>query len=338
MGNPAEIAHSYMLIGLFLNIWLYGIMTTQVYLYYVEYPKDKWWIKTLVATLLLADTLNALFLCIYVYKSLITNFNNPAFLADPDWIFATDPALTGIIATIVQLFFSWRIKVLTSNNGIFAVVVVCALVGLAGSLFTAVEVTKSVSFEEFRRFKWAVIVWLCSEAFGDLVITGTLVTFLIIRMTMQTGLTTSVCAILDIIFFLRYPNGLHLIFNFALSKLYTNSLMSTLNSRKGWRLATSQSSVPSEGVLCLATPTGTMNDASRAPPEVFVHVDSQELRDPLPVPRPIGTTARRKSSQMVPRIPSARRISGTGEDGIGEGDIWSFGSLEADLPLNYNHV
>ncbi|KAF4590347.1 hypothetical protein EYR38_009646 [Pleurotus pulmonarius] len=236
------------------------------------------------------------------------NSHNPAFLADPDWIFATDPALTGIIATIVQLFFSWRIKVLTSNNGIFAVVVVCALVGLAGSLFTAVEVTKSVSFEEFRRFKWAVIVWLCSEAFGDLVITGTLVTFL------------------------------HLIFNFALSKLYTNSLMSTLNSRKGWRLATSQSSVPSEGVLCLATPTGTMNDASRAPPEVFVHVDSQELRDPLPVPRPIGTTARRKSSQMVPRIPSARRISGTGEDGIGEGDIWSFGSLEADLPLNYNHV
>ncbi|KAF4577381.1 hypothetical protein EYR36_005369 [Pleurotus pulmonarius] len=298
MGNPAEIA-------------------------------DKWWIKTLVATLLLADTLNALFLCIYVYKSLITNFNNPAFLADPDWIFATDPALTGIIATIVQLFFSWRIKVLTSNNGIFAVVVVCALVGLAGSLFTAVEVTKSVSFEEFRRFKRNHKTGFPSS---DKLVDR------IIRMTMQTGLTTSVCAILDIIFFLRYPNGLHLIFNFALSKLYTNSLMSTLNSRKGWRLATSQSSVPSEGVLCLATPTGTMNDASRAPPEVFVHVDSQELRDPLPVPRPIGTTARRKSSQMVPRIPSARRISGTGEDGIGEGDIWSFGSLEADLPLNYNHV
>ncbi|KAF9491449.1 hypothetical protein BDN71DRAFT_1452894 [Pleurotus eryngii] len=270
MENPAEIAHSYMLIGLFLNIWLYGIMTTQVYLYYMEYPKDKWWIKSLVAILLLADTLNALFLCIYVYKSLITNFNNPEFLADPDWIFATDPALTGIIAAIVQLFFSWRIKVLTSNNGIFVVVVVCALVGLAGALFTAVEVTKSVSFEEFRRFKWAVIVWLCSEAFGDLVITGTLVTFLrnhktgfpssdklvdrIIRMTMQTGLTTSVCAILDIIFFLRYPNGLHLIFNFALSKLYTNSLMSTLNSRKGWRLATTRESMPSEDVLCLATP------------------------------------------------------------------------------------
>lgn len=81
-----------------------------------------------------------------------------------------------------------------------------------------------------------------------------------------------------------------------------------------------------------------MEDTFRAPPEVFVQVDSQELRDPLPVSRPIGSTARRKSSQMVPRIPSARRISNTGEDVLGVGGMWSFGSLEADPPLNYNHV
>ncbi len=31
------------------------------------------------------------------------------------------------------------------------------------------------------------------------------------------------------------PSGLHLVFNLPLSKLYTNSLMSSLNSRAGWR-------------------------------------------------------------------------------------------------------
>lgn len=31
------------------------------------------------------------------------------------------------------------------------------------------------------------------------------------------------------------PSGLHLIFNLPLSKLYTNSLMSSLNSRQGWQ-------------------------------------------------------------------------------------------------------
>ena len=31
------------------------------------------------------------------------------------------------------------------------------------------------------------------------------------------------------------PTGIHLIFNLPLSKLYTNSLMSSLNSRAGWK-------------------------------------------------------------------------------------------------------
>lgn len=31
------------------------------------------------------------------------------------------------------------------------------------------------------------------------------------------------------------PTGLHLAFNLPLSKLYTNSLMSSLNSRSGWK-------------------------------------------------------------------------------------------------------
>ena len=34
------------------------------------------------------------------------------------------------------------------------------------------------------------------------------------------------------------PTGLHLAFNLPLSKLYTNSLMSSLNSRSGWKYGT----------------------------------------------------------------------------------------------------
>ncbi|KAJ6488054.1 hypothetical protein C8R45DRAFT_264917 [Mycena sanguinolenta] len=53
----------------------------------------------------------------------------------------------------------------------------------------------------------------------------------IIRITLQTGLTTAVCAIADLILFLADPVGLHLAFNFPLCKLYTNSLFSSLNAR-----------------------------------------------------------------------------------------------------------
>jgi hypothetical protein len=69
--------------------------------------------------------------------------------------------------------------------------------------------------------------------------------------TVQTGAITAVFAIIDLVTFLisvrppvlSYPSiygtnisfwqnsGLHLAFNFPLAKLYTNSLLSTLNAR-----------------------------------------------------------------------------------------------------------
>lgn len=72
--------------------------------------------------------------------------------------------------------------------------------------------------------------------------------------TIQTGLLTTACTIGHLIVFVAsvcslppflpnyshrprniQPSGLHLMFNLPLSKLYTNSVMSSLNSRRGWR-------------------------------------------------------------------------------------------------------
>jgi hypothetical protein len=43
---------------------------------------------------------------------------------------------------------------------------------------------------------------------------------------------TALWAVLDLIVYRLEDNSLHLIFNFPLAKIYTNSLMSTLNARR----------------------------------------------------------------------------------------------------------
>ncbi|KAJ7220708.1 hypothetical protein GGX14DRAFT_313825, partial [Mycena pura] len=54
----------------------------------------------------------------------------------------------------------------------------------------------------------------------------------IVRLTIQTGLLTSIWALIDLILFLtRVPLPPHLIFQIPMVKMYTNSLMSSLNSR-----------------------------------------------------------------------------------------------------------
>jgi hypothetical protein len=87
---------------------------------------------------------------------------------------------------------------------------------------------------------------------------------------METGLATVVCATIDLILFLADPVGMcvcpmllamndkrdaiyrHLVFNFPLAKLYTNSLLSSLNARKALEALGSTGSKESAGGLIVA--------------------------------------------------------------------------------------
>ncbi|PBK66346.1 hypothetical protein ARMSODRAFT_1021542 [Armillaria solidipes] len=252
MQGPAEVAHGPMFIGLMFNLLLYGIMITQVYLYFAAYKQDKLVVKLFVLLLFLCDTINTVFDFVYLYDCFVLHFSEAAYLAKATWVFSTDPAMTGIISGLVQLFFAWRIFVLTSNLCLCGIVVLLALLGTAGGIATAAESGITTQFLQFQRFQVdAVTIWLASDCLCDIVITFLLVRHLydrqgqktgfkrsddlvdkIIRTTVQTGLITSLCALVDLIIYLSLPTGIHLIFNLPLSKLYTNSLMSSLNSRE----------------------------------------------------------------------------------------------------------
>ncbi|KAF8125656.1 hypothetical protein K438DRAFT_1891785 [Mycena galopus ATCC 62051] len=246
--QPSQVTHGPMFIGFLFNASLYGAMLVQSYLYFKTFQSDKMWIKAFVAGILLLDTLNTAFDFAYLYDSLIIHFDDDSYLVRATWLFAMDPILTALIACLGQLFYAWRVKVLTANLWFTLLVVGCALAGLAGGIATTIEVLLTPEFSEFAHFKSTVIVWLGAECIADILITFFLVKHLsslksgllggadilidrIIRMSLQTGLATVVCAIVDLVLFLADPVGLHLVFNIPLCKLYTVSLLSSLNAR-----------------------------------------------------------------------------------------------------------
>ncbi|THG95320.1 hypothetical protein EW026_g6312 [Hermanssonia centrifuga] len=242
-------------------------MVTQCFMYYSRYPTDKYWMKLMVGALFAADTLNCIFDMWWIYDILINHFMDLNALSTGNWIFATDPAMVGIIATMVQLFFAWRVKVLTGNMWMVTLITLTAF----GSIFGGIAIcdsaiTLSLSWH-LRRHKTGF--------------TGTDdILNKIIRLTVQNGLITAVWAIVDLIAYLATPTGLHLAFNFPLAKLYTNSLMSSLNSRTGWKYQTSGEST---GHKISRDPQArrldVVNLSTATRPEVFVHVESHELAD-----------------------------------------------------------
>ncbi|EMD35143.1 hypothetical protein CERSUDRAFT_97065 [Gelatoporia subvermispora B] len=277
MANPATIAHGPGLLGTILNVLFYGIMVTQTFLYYNTYRRDRLWMKLFVAGLFIADTVNSAFDIWWIYDVVINHFGDFSALETGNWVFATDPAMVGIIATSVQLFFAWRIKVLTQNNWIVGVVVFSAMGSIFGGLGTAIAIHYVPEFIEFQKFQAVVIIWLILAAICDTTITISLTIHLrrhrtgfaatdhlldkIIRITVQNGLITALWAIADLITYLATPTGAHLALNFPLAKLYTNSLLSTLNSRRsGESYAQKTSETSSPGII---QPRDLTNLASR---------------------------------------------------------------------------
>ncbi|KAK0194374.1 hypothetical protein F5146DRAFT_998774 [Armillaria mellea] len=179
--------HGPIFIGLMFNLLLYGIMVTQVYLYFAAYKQDKLVVKLFVFDFVYLYDCFVLHFCITIATdNMLPILNRSIFRSRPD----------------------------------------------AGGIATAAECGITPQFVQFQKFQ--DVVTICYDRRGqktgfkrsdDLVNK-------IIRITVQTGLITSVCALVDLITFLSLPSGIHLIFNLPLSKLYINSLMSSLNSRE----------------------------------------------------------------------------------------------------------
>ncbi|KAL4253441.1 hypothetical protein ABKN59_002070 [Abortiporus biennis] len=300
---PAAVAHGPGLIGTMLNVMLYGIMVAQTVMFFNTYDKDRFFIKTLVVVLFVADTINCVFDIAWIYNILINHFNDLDALATADWVFATDPAMVGIIATIVQLFFAWRVKVLTKHNWVVLLIFLTSLCSMLGGIGTAIAISIVPEFIHFQKFEVIVIIWLIGAAICDSSITIALTLYLrkhktgfqgtdtllnkLIRLTVQNGAICAVWAIIDLIVYLASPTGLHLAFNFPLAKLYTNSLMSTLNSRASWNTRMDSASTRSgqnKNIQLLDVSSASRreqpgNIVSLPRQEVYVNVESHQVID-----------------------------------------------------------
>ncbi|KAF7311790.1 hypothetical protein MIND_00189500 [Mycena indigotica] len=244
-----------LLIGALLNTLLYGVMAVQAFLYFQHYtktnnkPKGSRLVQ--VAYLVVIETASLVCNVGVVYEPLITRYARPEALIVSPILLRPDAALTVLVSAPTQLFVAWRLHVITRSYFLSALIAILAFVAFVGGIVTSVVVSLHPNFASFASFKPEVITWLVASTACDVVLTAALVFSLwtrktkmastdsyvnkIIRLTVQTGLITATAALLDLLLYIAFPNASYnFILDFALSKLYTNSLISTLNARP-WR-------------------------------------------------------------------------------------------------------
>ncbi|KAH9950884.1 hypothetical protein B0H21DRAFT_406834 [Amylocystis lapponica] len=258
-------------IGLLLGAIFHGITTLQSLFYYQTYPKDKLFLKVLVAVLWMLDSLSIAMVAYSLYTYLILDFANPFALEYMSWGIVAEPMVSGTVALIVHLFLSHRIWSLNKKWAPFAAclqyspffrqVRVLSLLthgtedpGLSALAYVAA--IKSLGANRLwttdEDIRWIAITADVTTSVLDLVIACTICLQLYLNRTgfgrtekmitllslytINSGLMTTFVSLGDMIAYLVAPNTLTFeIFNVTVSKAYANTLLATLNTRQSIR-------------------------------------------------------------------------------------------------------
>ncbi|KAH8108978.1 hypothetical protein DFH11DRAFT_1731396 [Phellopilus nigrolimitatus] len=96
-------------LGVIFAMGLWGAGTVQMYYYYDTYGKDELWIKMVVFSVWIFDTVHQGLITHSCYIYLITEYGNPLFLATLEKTLMIMVFFTACICFIVQTFFTMRI-------------------------------------------------------------------------------------------------------------------------------------------------------------------------------------------------------------------------------------
>jgi len=277
-----------MLIGVYINLILCGILIMQTYYYYQTYRSDSKGIKFFVAYLFIIEIANSICDMAMMYQPLIIEWGTTDATKYFPTLFLMEPIIIVLVSTPIQFFFAWRVKTLTQSIWIPLIIVLFSLGSAAGGLWTGIRIAILKLFADKPLLHWSALVWFLCSVVADVLITIVLVRSLssrktgfsgtdsaidkIIRMTVQTGMITAICAIGDVIFFMTLPHtALNFIWDLTLSKLYTNCLLSTLNAR---------STLKSMSGLHSGQRNVVIGDgiSSRVGPNDALHLQSYELQ------------------------------------------------------------
>ncbi|KAF7349018.1 hypothetical protein MVEN_01423000 [Mycena venus] len=240
-------------IGVLVSYVLLGVTITQVYIYYTRFPDDSRTLKSLVAFVGLCEIAHAVCIGLALYEYTVSAYGDPEDLGLAlAKSFDTAVFFSGVIYASVQSFFSYRIYMLSKKIFIACVIWICIFlrfVGTAVSYGAGVRMASDPLPQYEADWGWLFYsIWSLSAAI-DVAITITLVFLLwrqrtgvhqrtvavvdkLIKWLIETGMLTSATAIATLAcFVVMTTNFIWLAFLVVESRLYSNSLLASLNSR-----------------------------------------------------------------------------------------------------------
>ncbi|KAG7443418.1 uncharacterized protein BT62DRAFT_935034 [Guyanagaster necrorhizus] len=252
-------------IGTTIAAIFYGITILQIAIYYKINPNDPCIFRYTVAILWIFDTLHVALSTHALYFYLIESFGNYlTIFGRIVWSFPLQLLLNMMIIPGVQALYAVRIWKLGRHFHVvlphFIFVAVAATFG--AGIWIMYDTYKLKSFLDIATIRVSIYMNFSTISAADFIIAGAMCFYLqkgrsmtsfsstaklilrLMRLVVISGVATSLCSLFTLIAYVAWPNTLVFVaINFILPRLYINSLLAMLNSRKSsmWSVAKERS-------------------------------------------------------------------------------------------------
>jgi len=273
------------------------------------------------------DTTHIGLMCHSMYYYLVVGYNDPAMLDNGVWTLYLSIALNTLLSFIVQCFFTERIYRLCSPRLRLLTTTIIGLTVLGHFVLgmeTVVQFFIKSSLSKLHEVTYSgalpfgilavlsdvlIALALCillGSNRSDFKDTNTLIDKLIIIAINRCVLTSAVC-IAEVITFIARPDTFYfLAIDFTIGKLYTNSLLASLNSRRSLQLRLGNTrSAPSKMSTSFRLASVAMDDTG----DVDLTVTSGTMGAGLDIPDDIETSSRHSSRYKRSLSPPKNRRS-----------------------------
>ncbi|KAF7335792.1 hypothetical protein MVEN_02235200 [Mycena venus] len=233
-----------------VNLFFFGTLVIQVYVFRLCFSKDPLSLKLLVYFVFLAVAVCTFLNVADIEVWFGVRFGNIELFLDllNAWFYS--PIMGTFIATLVQLFFCYRIFVLWHTDWpLTLLIATISLAQLAGGIGCGILVKMAQNEEHDKPRTIFVYLWLVGGALSDVIIAITMTVLLLkaavvgstptrmivkntVRLIIETNAFTSIVALTDLILFLAFPRTTYSFFpSLILPAIYANTLLYTLNNR-----------------------------------------------------------------------------------------------------------
>ncbi|KAF8811246.1 hypothetical protein BYT27DRAFT_7184634 [Phlegmacium glaucopus] len=240
-----------LLIGYLLKWGLFGVLSVQVYVYYLALSTDPFQRKALVYAVFAAELVQTILYSKMAFKEFAAGFGNFEAFDQTGLLWFAAPILSSIVGFVVQIFYAYRIKLLSESYVVAVVVVLFAVVSLGGGIAEGVIAHMIPSFSsnvEVLQINIATGIWNGASAMCDIIIAASMTYYLsrwrtnwkptqriiqrLTRLIVGTGTLTAAVAITNLVLFVLPGHQLTYQTSSAiLGNLYSCTMMVVLNSR-----------------------------------------------------------------------------------------------------------